>query len=570
MKKKIIRLWSMILITTLLLAGCSNAVSGTQTSGTATTSTTTESTGDTQTTVTDSAGDSQSATATTLSSTSTIAVDTEFTANDLEVGYEEEAATQITLSGNTISVSGDGATVDGSTLTITAEGSYVVTGTLQDGQIIIDAGDSDKVQLILNNVDITCQNSAPIYVKNADKVFITLPEGTENTLTDGSTYVQSDDNTVDAVIFSKSDLTLNGTGSLNINANYKHGIACKDELVFTGGVYNITAVKDAINGKDCVKIKDGTFTLASVQGNGIQSKNADDTTQGYVYIKGGTITITESQEGIEGTAIVIEGGDIDITSVDDGMNAASASSESNTDNTAAPMSMDTTDTTATAVTLAATTDTSIDTTNNAVTDASTATTTGDTTATAITTGRMGTRAGFGGGGGMENDTNCYISISGGNLQVNAQGDGIDSNGSVYISGGTIYVSGPTDSGNGSFDYNGTAEITGGTTVFAGSSGMAQGFSDTSSQNSILYNFSSVSAAGTEITLTDADGNTVISYTPEKEYQSVVISSPDLTQGTTYAITSGSQTAEVTLSSVVTSGGEQSTGGMHGGFGRKGF
>jgi hypothetical protein len=202
------------------------------------------------------------------------------------------------------------------------------------------------------------------------------------------------------------------------------------------------------------------------------------------------------------------------------------------------------------------------------TDTITTLTTSDTSATTdLAKGGMGHGSfggDFGGGGTMENDTNCYISISGGSITVNAAGDGIDSNGSIYISGGTIFVSGPTDSMNAGMDYNGTADITGGTIIVAGSSGMAQGFSDTSSQYSILYNLSSVSAAGTEIKLTDADGNVVASFTPDKEYQSVVISTPDLANGQAYTLISGDLTADITLSSIVTSGGEAGTTNGFGG------
>ena len=160
---------------------------------------------------------------------------------------------------------------------------------------------------------------------------------------------------------------------------------------------------------------------------------------------------------------------------------------------------------------------------------------------------------------MGNDANCYLSIAGGTITVNAGGDGLDSNGSMYISGGTITVSGPTDGGNGALDYNGTADVSGGTVLVAGSTGMAQGFSDTSTQYSLLYNLTSVCAAGTKVTLTDADGNVVASYTPDKEYQSVVISTPDLKSGATYTLTCGSQTADIQLTSVVTSNGNTGMG-----------
>ena len=554
---------------------------------------------------TDSSDKQAEITATEISD-SKIIVDTEFTANDLDVGYEESTATKITLQGDSMEVTGNGATVNASTLTITEEGTYLLTGSLEDGQIIVDVGDNDKVQLVLNGVTIHCQDQAPIYVKNADKVFITLNEGTINTLTDGEEYVQSDDNTVDGVIFSKADLTLNGQGTLNITANYKHGILSKDTLAITGGTYHITAVKDAINGKDAVKIKDGNFTLSSNTGNGIQSKHDEDETKGYVYICGGTITVTSCQEGIEGTAIVIQDGTIDITAQDDGMNASSGITTTTSktvtgedslddivnDKTATQLSTADQLTTAgqlntakqltTAVQLAAnsTDSVSASTDKNTAPDSS-ANTDNSVDANSSATkdnnitqkdmggggfgGGFGHGGGFGGGGDMENNTNCYILISGGNITINAAGDGIDSNGSVFISGGNTYICGPTSGGDSGLDYNGTANITGGKVIIVGSIGMAQGFSDSSTQYSILYNLSSASEAGTELSLKDSDGNTIISYTPTKQYQSLVISSPELTNGSTYTLTSGSQSEEITLSSVVTSNvqGGMSSPGMGG-------
>ncbi|MGB7606705.1 MAG: carbohydrate-binding domain-containing protein [Lutisporaceae bacterium] len=472
--------------------------------------------------------DSQIGTTTVSTIASQVVVDKEFTARDLDVGYEESTATHIIFNGNDMNISGDGATSKDGVLTISDEGIYVITGTLKDGQIVVDAEDNDKVQIVLNGVSITSLDNAPIYIKNADKTFITLKEKTENTLTDGAQYAQTDDNNVDGVIFSKADLTINGDGTLNINGNYNYGIASKDDLIITGGTFNITAVKDALNGKDCVKIKDGIFNLSATTGNGIQSKNGDDTTKGYVYINGGDITISKSQEGIEGTAILIEDGKINIKAEDDGFNAATGKSD-----------------------------------------------TTETSTTQLETNKTGTKQpgqpgqpgqsrpeGFGGGGGnsFEADANCYISITGGTIIVDASGDGIDSNGGLYISGGNIYVSGPTNSGNGGLDYNGTAEITGGTVVVSGSTGMAQGFSDSSSQYSILYNLTTACEAGTEVKLTDKDGKVVAAYTPNKQYQSVVISTPGLTKDKTYTLTCGSQTSEITLSSVVTSNGQQGMGG----------
>ena len=536
MKKRLTSIIAIILMITMILTGCNSSADTDTTSGAEVTNSATS---------TDTSDSTENQT-TLAEATSEVVVDTEFTASDLEVGYEESSATYITLKNNDAEVSGAGATAKDGVITISDEGTYVISGSIDDGQILVEAEDSDKVQLVLNGVTIHCSDNAPIYIKSADKVFITLEKNAINTLTDNTEYIQDDETSVDGVIYSTSDLTINGEGTLNITANYKHGIVSKDDLVITGGIFNITAVKDAFNGKDCVKIKDGTFKLSASAGNGIQSKNGDDSTKGYVYIEGGTIAITESKEGIEGTVIIIKDGVIDITATDDGLNASSGDTSSNTTTKDSASATDTTAITAIEVS---------STTSDASTDATSSATVAD--------GGRG-MGGFGGDQGMfKNDTNCYISIEGGTLTVNAGGDGIDTNGSIYISGGNTYVSGPTDNGNGGLDYNGTADITGGTFVVAGSSGMAQSLSDTSTQYSILYNFTNTCEAGVEIKLTDSDGNIIISYTPDKIYQSVVISTPELESGATYTLTAGDQIADITLSSIVTSNGQTGMGGQPG-------
>lgn len=441
------------------------------------------------------------------SPTSTIAVDKEFSNRELDASYDDSTATHAVFDGTTIQVTGTGATAENGILTITTEGTYVLTGNLSEGQIRVETTDSEKVQLVLNGVTIHNSSSAAIYLKSADKVFITLANGTINTLTDGTEYIQTDDNTVDGVIFSKADLAINGSGTLNITANYKHGIVSKDDLVITDGTFNITSVKAGLSGKDAIKIKDGIFYISSTDGKGITSKNDSDTTKGYVYIAGGTFNIANCTEGIEGTAIVIEGGNIDVTATDDGLNAAS---ETTTDS--------------------------------------------ETTETA--------QMPNGGGGMIAADTNAYISIADGTISLNAAGDGIDSNGNLYVSGGTLYVDGPTSDGDGAMDYDGTADVSGGTIVIVGSSGMAQSFSNTSTQASILYNLTSKLEVGTEVSLKDADGKVLVAYTTEKAYQSVIISTPEMSIGSTYTLTAGSQSFEIEQTAIVTSNGN--TGGGTGG------
>ena len=261
-----------------------------------------------------------------------------FTKRDLAGTYDESEAVKITLSGKTATCDSSNVHIEDGVVTIKAAGVYVLSGTLTDGTVVVDAGDDDKVQLVFDGVSITAADYAAIYAKNADKVFVTLTEGTENTLTVSGDYVQTDDNNVDAVIFAKCDLTLGGSGSLTVKDTTGHGIVSKDDLVVTGGTYTIDSQDHCLNGKDSVRIADGTFTLTCDE-DGIHAGN-DDQQDSYIYIEGGDIDISvgddamhaeglliitggdidisKSYEGIEGYKILVTGGDIDVVANDDG------------------------------------------------------------------------------------------------------------------------------------------------------------------------------------------------------------------------------------------------------------
>ena len=259
-----------------------------------------------------------------VSTGDTLSYDDMFTDRDLDVGYEESDSVKISLSDDSTTVSNgssdnsstddtvDGVTVDGNVITITSGGTYIISGTLSEGQLVVDA-DDEKVQLVLDNADITCATSAAIYVKSAGKTFITLAEDSENILMNTAEFEAIDDNNIDAVIFSKDDLTLNGSGTLTINSENGHGIVSKDDLKITGGTYNITAASHALSGKDSVRIAEGTFNLVSGK-DGIHSENTDDSSKGYVYIAGGEFTIDSTGDGIDASNIVqIDDGTFDIT-----------------------------------------------------------------------------------------------------------------------------------------------------------------------------------------------------------------------------------------------------------------
>ena len=218
-----------------------------------------------------------------------------FSERDLSSDYDESAAVSIELAGDSISCDSDAVSIDGSCVTLLDEGTYLISGTLDDGQILVDAEDTDKVQIVLSGADITSTDSAAIYSLNADKVFVTLEDGTDNTLTNGGTYAAIDENNIDGVIFSKTDLTLNGSGSLSINAQAGHGVVSKDELTITDGSYSVTAAEHGLVGKDSLALleahsksqqkrtaftpkmqmihPDGTYTI-NAQGDAISASGA--------------------------------------------------------------------------------------------------------------------------------------------------------------------------------------------------------------------------------------------------------------------------------------------------------
>ncbi len=440
-----------------------------------------------------------------------------FTENDLDGDWEDNAyTTHITLSGDGAKIRGSGAYVCDGGVVIAEGGWYVLSGTLTDGSITVDAYDSSKVWLRLEGVDISCTDDACLIIDQADKVFLTLAEGTENRFTSGASYSAAalEDGTGGA-IFARDDLTINGSGSLTVTAGYKHGIDANDSLVVTGGTITVTAPQDGIHVNDSFRFTGAELTIRA----GDDAIHSD----GELYVESGTILIPECYEGLEAVTVHVAGGEVTIYPVDDGVNA-----------------------------------------NGAVSGM----------------GGMGPFGSMGGEALPQTVTGAaeetWIRVSGGTVTViNETGrdaDGLDSNGSIYIEGGTVLVSLPGDGGNNALDYGsesgGELIVTGGTVVACGGSGMAEAFSASSSQCAVLWNLDASAPAGEAFRVLDAAGDEVLSYTPPCAYSSVAFSSPALALGETYTLCAGETRQEVTLSETSTrlgtSGGMGNMGGMGGG------
>ncbi len=484
----------------------------------------------------------------------------DYSKNDLTEYTVEDAQYEITLTNESV--------------TITEGGIYHVTGTLTEGQIIVEASKEEDVILILDGVDITCTDSAPILINQADKVIISLTEGSENFLSDKSSGTLSEEeSSAEAVIYSKDDLTINGSGTLTIYANRNNGIQGKDDVTIMSGEIAISSADDGIVGKDSVVIHDASLLILS-DGDGIKSTNEESSDTGYIAIEGGDISIrsqgdalqaatsllitdgnftlvtgsgtyseSDSQKGLKAEKnITVSGGTFTLYTSDDAVHSndelvvdggtftiATADDAFHSDNTLVI--------------------------NDGLIDIQQAyegiesasiSLNGGTITMVTSDDGLNASTGSEGGSfgpmapGAQGSGTALLQITGGTINLTAGGDGLDSNGSILMSGGDVTVNGPTDNGNGSLDYDAAFTLTGGSLVTAGSSGMVQTPSTSSSQLSILMTYSGTQKAGTVVTLLDAAGNTVAEVTGATQFQSVLISTPEITDGEAYTIMTGSE------------------------------
>lgn len=516
------------------LAGCSTATAETTSSTNATTTTTIS---EVATTTDDALADNENYT-----DLAALAEETWDTADE----------TTVSLDGDSATVSGDGATADGSTVTISAPGTYRISGTLDDGQVVVSSEADGLVRLVLDGADITSSTGSAVAVTQADDVSVVLAGGSSNSLTDAATYADTSEDAPNAALFSADSMVISGTGSLDVTGSTNDGIASKDGLVIADGDITVTAVDDGVRGKDFLVVTDGTLDV-DAEGDGLKADNEDGTnddgeTVGYAALLGGTVTVTsgddgvhaesdlvvdgatvtvaESVEGLEAAHILVASGTVDVTSSDDGFNAAGGTST--------------------------TTDTA--TTDDSAADAATGQDSGaqapaqgeaPTGGEPPASGTMpdgeppqdggGGGAGGGGGGGMPGEAagDYSLVITGGDVTVDAGGDGLDSNGTLTVSGGDVTVFGPTDGGNGTLDSAGALTVQAGTLLAVGTSSMLQTPGD-GSEGWVAATFDTL-AAGTDVTMVDSSGTTVAEVTLAKDTQSVVLASEAVTTDEEYTI-----------------------------------
>ena len=609
-------------------------------------------------------------------SVSTVALtEGKFSEEKLDDTWNENEAVYITFEDDKISVKKDGDSEQGeesvlkdqveavgSAAVIRQAGTYVLSGALKDGQLVIEADKEETVRLIFRGVSLACSYSSPVYSKGGN-VIVTLEDGTKNRIEDGESYTfeKEGEDEPAAAVFSKDDLTFNGTGTLSVTGNFRHGIQCKDDLKFVSGTYIVSAVNDGIVGKDSVSVRDGNFTIESGD-DGIKASNTEDSDKGYVLLENGSFAINAKGDGIQAeTLLRVNGGNFEITAGGGSQNAemvpempggmenegkmnppggmenegkmnppegmdnegrmnppegkrpekgitAPEDQENSRDVSGAD---DSESGSAKALKsyvelIVAGGELNLDSLDDGIHSNQDVTVHGGTIL--ISAGDDGIHADktltINGGSldieksyeGLEGfdivindgsikivssddginaagkddgeiepenqknkknqpfmadeDQGASMTINGGVVYVNANGDGLDANGDIFMNGGMVTVHGPSDGGNGTLDYAASCRITGGTFTGIGSTGMAQNPSEDSTQASAVFYTEGVIEAGTEVSLKDQDGNILAFVTTEKNAQWIALSAPELTTGETYTFCAGTTEKEVILTQTV--------------------
>lgn len=476
-----------------------------------------------------SQAEAQAQTTTKTSTTSKTQTASYFETSDLTATYDESTASKISLQGTTATASGEGVTVNGSTVEITKAGTYIVEGTASKVQLKVAAGKEDEVQIVFKNATLK-NTEAPLLVDTAKKVILTLADGTKNEVADEST------STVKGSIYSDSDLTINGKGSLTVTGAASNAIKSKDGIRIVDATITTTAKKHGIAANDFVNVSGATLNLTADE-DGIHSDNEDDVLLGNVYLvntnitvnagddginasntllidEGATIDVQKSEEGLEARLIHQVGGTIIVKSSDDGLNAKDWTLESSDEQGPGQQ------------------------TKKVKSEAANAKN-------------------------LDQAGDVKIVIDGGTLNVDAEGDGLDANGSIEINGGTIVVNGPTSGANAALDYDDNGTLNGGTVLFVDNGQMTMGFGSDSNQAYLMASIQGT--AGSTVEVVDSSGKTVASLKASKLFSTVLISSQDIKEGEKYTIKVGSNTTTATASKQAANiGGGPGQGGPGGG------
>ncbi len=526
--------------------------------------------------------------------------------------------TQIVLEGNTITVDGEGAEVENNVVTVVSAGTYSLSGVLDDGQLVVDTDDEDVVNLILNGVTMHSDTSAPLYIKEAGSAVIYLVESTENILSDAAVYVYEDpeDDEPNAALFSDDALTIDGGGTLTVSAHFNDGITSKDTLTLLNAVLNVSAPDDGIRGKDSLTIDGATITV-DAQGDGLKADNEDDDL-GIILIESGMFDIQAGGDAMQAvTTLTINGGDFNVTTGEGSLapiggddSAKGLKADVRVNVNGGTLTLDTADDgihANDAVRIdggvisissgddAIHADRAVEI-NGGVISVVQSYEGIEATVIAINGGEIrivssddgvnvaGGNDGSGGPGGRAPANPDYILyITGGHLVIDAEGDGIDSNGSIEITDGVVIVNGTTRTMNAPVDYDGHFIMTGGLLIGVGSSAMAQAPDRASTQNSLLINFTSVYEPGTMIHIENSAGESILTFEPAKTYNSLVFSSPELESWAAYTVyvggssdgtavdglyesgtyTPGAPYTDLTISETVTLHGEMGRRGRRG-------
>ena len=471
----------------------------------------------------------QTQTITKTSTTSTAQTTSYFETSDLTATYDESTASKISLQGTTATASGEGVTVNGSTVEITKAGTYIVEGTASKVQLKVAAGKEDEVQIVFKNATLK-NTEAPLLVDTAKKVILTLADGTKNEVVDESA------STVKGAIYSDSDLTIKGKGSLTVTGAASNAIKSKDGIRIVDATITTTAKKHGIAANDFINVSGATLNLTADE-DGIHSDNEDDVLLGNIYLvntnitvnagddginasntllidEGAAIDVQKSEEGLEARLIHQVGGTITVKSSDDGLNAKDWTLESSDEQGPGQQ-------------------------------------------------KKTVKAEAANAKNLDQAGDVKIVIDGGALTVDAEGDGLDANGSIEINGGTIVVNGPTSGANAALDYDDNGILNGGTVLFVDNGQMTMGFGSGANQAYLMASIQGT--AGATVEVVDSSGKTVASLKASKSFSTVLISSPEIKEGENYTIKVGSNTTTATASKQAANvGGGHGQGGSGGG------